>query len=140
MDFDRLLELVGNAPAFESSLLMAGHVNPEGVRLQLSRWTKGGRLYQLRRGLYALAPPYQKVKPHPFVIANLLQRASYVSAQSALAFYSLIPESVYGTVSITAGRSGLRDTQLGIFEFRHIRPELLHGYRKIGRASCRERV
>ncbi|MBU1748407.1 MAG: hypothetical protein KKA73_12020, partial [Chloroflexi bacterium] len=27
-----------------------------------------GRLYQLRRGLYALAPPFQKTRPHPFLV------------------------------------------------------------------------
>jgi hypothetical protein len=67
MEFEQLLEIVGNEPVFETSLLLAGDVDPADVRRQLSRWTKAGRLYQLRRGLYALAPPFQKVKPHPFL-------------------------------------------------------------------------
>ena len=129
MEFERLLELVGEEPVFETSLLLAGKVNPEIVRLQLSRWTKSGRIYQLRRGLYTLAPPYQKVKPHPFLIANSLQRASYVSGQSALAFYGLIPDIVQVTLSVTAGRPEHLETPLGIFEFRHIKPQLLSGYR-----------
>jgi predicted transcriptional regulator of viral defense system len=129
VDFERLLELVGDEPVFESALLLAGKVNPNAVRLQLSRWTKSGRLYQLRRGLYALAPPYQKVKPHPFLIANRMQRASYVSDQSAIAFYGLIPEIVHVTLSVTAGRPERLETPLGVFEFRHIKPELLRGYR-----------
>jgi predicted transcriptional regulator of viral defense system len=129
MKFDQLLSLLGDLPVFESSLLLAGNVNPESVRLQLSRWTKSGRVYQLRRGLYAIAPPYQKVIPHPFMVANLIQRASYVSLQSALSFYGLIPETVQTTLSITAGRPERRITPLGIFEFRHIRRDLLNGYR-----------
>jgi hypothetical protein len=36
----------------------------------LSRWVRSGWLHQLRRGLYALAPPYRKVSPHPFEVAN----------------------------------------------------------------------
>jgi predicted transcriptional regulator of viral defense system len=128
MEFDYLLNLLGDVPVFESALLLAGNVSPENVRLQLTRWTRSGRLYQLRRGLYAVAPPYQKVKPHPFVIANLLQRASYVSAQSALAFHGLIPDIVHVTASVTAGRPERLETPLGIFEFRHIKPEYLHGY------------
>lgn len=63
MEFERLLELVGDEPVFETALLLAGKVNPDIIRLQLTRWTKSGRLLQLRRGLYAIAPPYQKVKP-----------------------------------------------------------------------------
>lgn len=129
MDFAQLLEFVGSEPVFETSLLIAGKVNPNTVRLQLSRWTKHGRLYQLRRGLYALAPPYQKVKPHPFLIANRMQRASYVSVQSALAFYGLIPDTVQFTVSVTSGRSERLETPLGVFEFRHIKLSLLRGYR-----------
>ena len=131
MEFERLLHLVGNEPIFESSLLLAGKSNPANVRLQLTRWKKSGKLYQLRRGLYALAPPYQKVKPHPFLIANHMQRASYVSCQSALAFYGLIPETVQTTLSVTTGRPERWVTPLGIFEFRHIQTNLLGGYRMI---------
>ena len=129
MEFERLLELVGEEPVFETALLLAGKVNPDIVRLQLTRWTNSGRIYQLRRGLYAIAPPYQKVKPHPFLIANRMQRASYISGQSALAFYGLIPDTVQATLSITAGRPGRLETPLGVFEFRHIKPDLLRGYR-----------
>lgn len=129
MEFERLLELVGEEPIFETALLLAGEVNPYNVRLQLTRWTKSRRLYQLRRGLYAIAPPYQKVKPHPFLIANRMQRASYVSGQSALAFYGLIPDTVQATISITAGRPERLETPLGVFEFRHVKPALLRGYR-----------
>ncbi|MFH1314516.1 MAG: type IV toxin-antitoxin system AbiEi family antitoxin domain-containing protein, partial [Candidatus Eisenbacteria bacterium] len=78
MEFLELIEIVGDEPVFETGLLLAGEVDPADVRRQLSRWTKAGRLYQLRRGLYALAPPFQKVKPHPFLIANRMVRASYV--------------------------------------------------------------
>jgi len=129
MDFNHLLELVGDAPVFESALLMAGDVEPAQVHLQLSRWTTAGRVYQLRRGLYALAPPFQKVKPHPFVLANAMIRASYVSCQSALAYYGLIPEYVPTTVSVTTARPARRETPLGMFEFCHIKPNLLRGYR-----------
>jgi predicted transcriptional regulator of viral defense system len=129
MEFERLLELVGDEPVFETALLLAGKVNPNIVRLQLTRWTKSGRVYQLRRGLYAIAPPYQKVKPHPFLIANRMQRASYVSIQSALGYYGLIPDTVHATFSVTAGRPERWETPLGIFEFRHIKPDLLRGYR-----------
>jgi hypothetical protein len=69
-------------------VLLAGPVNPADLRRQLSRWTKAGRLIQLRRGVYTLAPPYQKIKPHPFLIANRLLPASYVSLQSALDYSS----------------------------------------------------
>jgi predicted transcriptional regulator of viral defense system len=131
MKFETLLGLIRDEPVFETALLLAGNVNPKIIRLQLSRWTKKGQIFQLRRGLYAIAPPYQKVKPHPFVIANRLQRASYVSAQSALAFYDLIPDTVNVTIGVTAGRPERLATPLGSFDFRHIKPNLLRGYQMI---------
>lgn len=129
MEFTHLLRLVGDEPVFETGLLLAGTVDPHDVRRQLSRWTKAGRLYQLRRGLYALAPPFQKVRPEPFVIANRLVRGSYVSCQSALAHYGLIPEYVPVVVSVSTGRPGRWETPLGVFEYRHIKTDLLRGYR-----------
>ncbi len=129
MNFAQLVEQVGEEPLFETALLLAGEVDPRDVRRQLSRWTRAGRLYQLRRGLYALAPPFQKVKPHPFVIANRMVRGSYVSCQSALAYYGLIPEYVPVVVSVTTARPGRWETPLGVFEFRHLRANLFYGYR-----------
>jgi hypothetical protein len=131
MDYRRLVEIVGDEPVFETALLLAGDVDPAHVRRQLSRWTKAGRLYQLRRGLYALAPPFQKVRPHPFLVANRMVRGSYVSCQSALAYYGLIPEYVPVTISVTTARPARWDTPLGRFGFRHIKMDLLRGYRFI---------
>ena len=128
MEFNDLLDLVGEEPVFNSALLMAGDVNPRLMRQQLSRWVKSGKVYQLRRGLYALAPPYQKCKPHPFLVANYLQRGSYVSLQSALAYYSLIPEVTYVTTSVSHCRPEKIETPLGVFEFRHLKRDLLFGY------------
>jgi predicted transcriptional regulator of viral defense system len=128
MEFDRLLEIVGDEPLFETALLLAGDIDPDNIRRQLTRWTRAGRLYQLRRGLYTLAPPYQKRKPHPFTIANRMVRASYVSCQSALAYHDLIPEYSPTVTSITTARPARWDTPLGSFVFRHIKTEHFRGY------------
>jgi len=130
MEFTRLLEIVGDAPVFETGLLLAGRLDPADVRRQLSRWTAAGRLYQLRRGLYALAPPFQKTRPHPFLIANRLVPGSYVSLQSALAHHGLIPEYVPVTTSVTGRRPARWETPLGVYEFRHLSPEWVRGYRR----------
>jgi len=81
MEFDSLLKLVGDEPIFNSSILLAGNVDPKLIRIQLSRWVKAGKIYQLRRGLYSIAPPYQKNNPtlswsrticrrHPILVSN----------------------------------------------------------------------
>lgn len=129
MEFTRLVSIVGDEPVFETGLLLAGNVNPAEVQRQLSRWVAAGRIYQLRRGLYALAPPFQKARPHPFLVANRMVRPSYVSLQSALAFYGLIPDVVPATTGITTARPGRWDTPLDLFTFRHVQADLFFGYR-----------
>ncbi len=129
MRFERIQEIVGDEPLFETGLLLAGDVDPASVRRQLSRLVASGRILQLRRGLYALAPPFQKVRPHPFLVANHIVRPSYVSLQSALAYYGLIPEHVPMVTSVTTSRPGRRDTPLGAFAYRHINQDLFSGYR-----------
>jgi hypothetical protein len=79
--------------------------------------------------LYALAPPYRKTEPHPFVVANRLVRGSYVSLQSALAHHGLIPEHVPVVTSVTTGRPQRRENPFGAFEYRHCAPDRLTGYR-----------
>ncbi len=131
MEFTELIKVVKDEPVFETGLLLAGDVRLSDVRKQLSRWKEAGKLYQLRRGVYALAPPFQKIKPHPFTVANHLAHGSYVSCQSALAYYSLIPEYTPVTTSVTPGRAGQWDTPLGSYTCRRIQIKLLHGYRLI---------
>ncbi len=126
-----LLELVTDEPVFSSALLLSGKVSASQVRLQLSRWVKDGRLIQLRRGLYALAPVWRKMEPHPFLVANRLQRGSYVSAQSALAFHGMIPEYVPVVTSVGPGRPETVRNPLGAFQFNHLAKQLLFGYSQI---------
>jgi predicted transcriptional regulator of viral defense system len=131
MKWQALLALVADEALFASALLLAGDVSAAQVRLQLSRWVKTGRLLQLRRGLYALAPTWRKLEPHPFLIANQLQRGSYVSLQSALAFYGVIPEHVPTVTSVGPGRPETVRTPLGAFQFSHLAQTLLFGYSRV---------
>lgn len=131
MTFEDLLTLVGQAPLFDTGLLLAGDVNPDYLRRQLSEWVNSGKLWQLRRGLYTLAPPYQKTPPHPFVVANHMVAGSYVSLQTALGYYGLIPEHVPAVTSVTTRRAGEWENAVSRFIFRHIQSSLFFGYGRI---------
>lgn len=126
--FDELMEVLGGEPVFSSSLLLTGSRNAADVRRQLSRWTAAGKLIQLRRSLYMLADIYRKKTAHPFQLANCMKNASYVSLQSALAYYGLIPEYVPVTTSVTTGRPEKLETDVGVFLFRHIKKGFFSGY------------
>ena len=131
MKWENLLKLVGDEPLFTSSLLRVGDVSRAKIELQLARWVKAGKVTQLRRGLYVLATPYRKTHPHPFLIANCLKGASYVSLQSALAHHGMIPEHVPVVTSVTAGRPEKLSTPFGRFFFRHMTTALFGGFQQI---------
>jgi predicted transcriptional regulator of viral defense system len=131
MKWNDLLEIVGQAPVFHSSILMAGAVNPADLGRQLSRWVRSGNLVQIRRGLYLLSERYQRTPPHPFLIANRIKHASYVSLQSALEYHGLIPEYVPSITSVTTGRPEILNTTVGSFIFKHIKKALFLGYETI---------
>jgi len=131
MKWDKLLQIVGREPVFHSSILIASGVDPADLGRQLSRWVKSGNLIQLRRSLYVLSEQHQKTRPHPFLVANRLKRASYVSLQSALEYYGLIPEYVPSVTSVTTGRPEELVTPLGSFIFKHIKTALFSNYQII---------
>lgn len=131
MKFEALQELLGDEAVFRTGTLLAGQSAPAHVRRQLARWIRAGKVLVLRRGLYMLAEPYAKVRPHPFVLANEMRRASYVSLQSALAWYGCIPEFAPTTISVTTRRPEQLDTPVGRFLFRHIKRDLFHGMRRL---------
>lgn len=138
MKWSDLLKIVSEEPAFSSSLLKVGEVSQAQVELQLARWVKAGRILPLRRGLYVLAKPYRKIEPHPFLLANDLTRASYVSLQSALAHYGLIPEHVPVVTSVTTGRPVKRQTAFGTFTSRHVQHAMFYGFQKVQIAAGQE--
>jgi hypothetical protein len=135
MKFDELQALVAGEPVFSSALLLSGLTNQRAVRMQLSRWVKAGRLIQFRRGLYALAPPWRKVEPHPFLVANRLRRGTYVSLQSALAWHGVIPEYTPVATSVGPGRPETANTPIGVFQFQHLAASLRFGFSNVEVAS-----
>jgi predicted transcriptional regulator of viral defense system len=128
MRFEELLELVGDEPVFASSLLSVVGVSPQQAKLQLVRWVNDRKLIRLRRSLYALNLPFRKVEAHPFLLANRIRKASYVSLQSALSYYNLIPEHVPVVTSVTTGRPEEVRTELGIYVFRHVQKPVFGGF------------
>jgi predicted transcriptional regulator of viral defense system len=129
MKWEGLLQMLGGEVLIHSSLLLTGKESAASVRRQLARWVASGRLLRLRRSLYAIASPYRTRVVHPFAVANRLKPASYVSLQSALGHYGLIPEHVPVVTCITTGRPETLETPMGAFSYRHVSLRLFFGYR-----------
>ena len=126
-----LLRLLHGMTVFEASALLAGSDSPGEVRRQLSRWVAAGRLTQLRRGLYALAPPFAGRALNVLALAARIRVPSYVSLQSALSYHGIIPEAVPMVTSVTTNRPGQFETPLGGFLYRHLKRDLFWGYREV---------
>ena len=128
MKWHAFLERFGGCTVIEPTMVYAGEPNPDALQAQLSRWVKAGRLLKLARGKYALAPPYGRVELPLEHVANRLVYPSYVSAESALAWYDLIPEAVAVVTSVTTARPRVVENALGTFRYRHIRRGLFWGF------------
>jgi len=99
-----------------------GEVNP----VQLNQWANKGLIIQLRRGIYI----FKNQEIDLNLIANEI-KISYISLESALSYYQLIPEAVFGITSITAARPEKIKTSLGTFSYYHIKKELFFDYQLI---------
>ncbi len=77
-------------------------------------------LVQVKRGLYIPSAKLNIAQPEPFLLANHLYGPSYVSSDSALFYYGLIPERVFEICSVTPKPSRQFTTQVGRFDYAHL--------------------
>jgi predicted transcriptional regulator of viral defense system len=129
MYFEEFAKYTRPLGVFETSLVLPFYSSPQQTQRQLSDWVRSGKLLQLRRGLYAFPPPYVGEKPLQYVVANRLARPSYISLQSALSYYGLIPEHVASVTSVTTRRPLTSRNEFGRFLYRHIKTDFFFGFR-----------
>ncbi|WP_134089047.1 hypothetical protein [Olivibacter sp. XZL3] len=79
-----------------------------------------GVLEAVKKGLYIAGPATGLLRPEPFLLANHMLGPSYVSIETALSYYGLIPERVYEVASMTTKASRKFDTSLGRFTYTHL--------------------
>lgn len=96
-------------------------------RNNFSRWVKQGKIIRLRQGYYTF-PALKAEGDAPFYFANKLYDPSYISLESALAFYGMIPEGVIQITSVTARKTKSFHNPFGNFIYRSVKPELMFGY------------
>lgn len=127
-DFYRVLE--GNKyPVFsyEDLLVFFPREKKASIARTLSRWGKKSWIYSLKRGLYELTYPRDLNVPDLF-IANKLYTPSYVSLETALSHYSIIPEMSIAVTSITSKPTRTFRNKHGLFNYRTVKPASFTGY------------
>lgn len=79
-----------------------------------------GLILQLRKGLYITTSTVSSHTPEPFLIANHLYGPSYISLDSALFYWGMIPERVFEISSVTTKISKKFQTQGLTYSFTHL--------------------
>lgn len=96
-------------------------------RRRLNDWQDKGYIKKLIKGFYIFSN--LKLNEHVlFEIANRIYSPSYISFETALSYYGLIPESVYGITSVSVRRTYRFKTKVADFSYKAIRPRLFFGY------------
>ena len=117
MDFKYLVRQYNNAPLNRSVILdmLKDYKRPND---KISELIKSGELITLKKGLYIPGIKTDLTGPETFLIANHLWGPSYVSLESAMSYWGLIPERVYEIKSITMKLSKKFKTPKGRFSYR----------------------
>jgi predicted transcriptional regulator of viral defense system len=86
----------------------------------IKRAMAGGEILNIRRGLYCLAPKYQKKPVSVYALAQRVYGPSYVSLETALSYHGWIPEAVYACTCVSYRSGSEFETPLGIFSYKRV--------------------
>jgi hypothetical protein len=88
---------------------------------KINDMVRRGEILRLRRGLYAVAKDYRQRALSLEILANMIYGPSYISLESALSAYGIIPERVPTITSVCLGRSRSYVTPVGSFYYTSIK-------------------
>ena len=108
-------------------------LDPGFHRQQLYYWHNQGYIKPLAGGYYILADR-EMDEMLLFMVANKIYEPSYVSLESALAYYEIIPETVLSVTSISSRKTKQYDSAWGVFSYRSVKPQYMIGYQVIENA------
>ncbi len=86
-------------------------------RNKIAHLEQTGKIIRLKRGMYVVSPNISKQLLSVELVANHIYGPSYVSMESALRYYGLIPEKVHTIRSMTANRSRIFENPVGNFKY-----------------------
>src|SRR4030066_1115126 len=105
-------------------------LDPGFHRQQLNYWHNQGTIKPLAGGYYILADRAMDERVL-FMVGNKIYEPSYVSLESALAYYQVIPETVLGVTSVSSRKTKQYDSAWGVLSYRSIKPQYMIGYQVI---------
>ena len=131
MDFRKMIKEYAEAP-ISRHLILGLLSDYQSLNDKISELLKGKELISIRRGLYITGPKLDLPTPEPFLIANHLRGPSYVSLESALSYWNMIPERAYEISSVTIKTSKKYKTPVGRFSYQQLKiPYYSYGIKNI---------
>lgn len=131
MQYDKFFDKYRHLGVIDTKSISAElEENAQSFKNQLVRWTKSGYITQLRRGLYLFERNSYEDINH-FYVANKIYEPSYISLESALSLYSIIPERVCSVTSVCTKKTKTFENKLGLFRYRHLKPSCFRGFRSV---------
>ncbi|MFH0951453.1 MAG: hypothetical protein V1765_03210 [bacterium] len=105
------------------------NISMSTARLILSRYAKkeDSHFVRAKNGIYL----FTLGNPEKFEIANKIFQPSYISFESALSYYNIIPETVYSITSATNKRPKEIIVQDINYKYYKLKNKLFFGYRTI---------
>jgi predicted transcriptional regulator of viral defense system len=99
----------------------------------IKRAMSAGEILKIRRGLYCLAPEFQKKPISVYGLAQRIYGPSYISMETALSYHGWIPEKVYACTCASFGNSKDFETPLGVFSYKRVpQHTFFHGVERCG--------
>jgi len=121
MKYSEFREQVKKYPFFRSNIFEHLTDKPNLLRRQMVDWVRRGLVIVLKKGIYTLNVDDRSAKLAPYFLANNLYVPSYISLESAMAYYGFIPEKVSLITSVTTRKSQEFHNKIGDFKYYHIK-------------------
>jgi predicted transcriptional regulator of viral defense system len=108
---------------------MFSDANVATLKNNLTNWLKKGYIERLKRDLYACVELVLESEIPDFYIANRLYTPSYISLETALSLYNIIPEIAAQVTSVTTKPGREFKNRHGVFIYRSCKKRAFTGYR-----------
>jgi len=99
------------------------------IKNNFIRWLSKGYFVRLKRGLYEFVEQGGELKIPDLYVANRLYEPSYVSLETALSIYSIIPDIAAAVTSVTSWPTRTFNNKYGSFFYRTCQKKAFTGYR-----------
>jgi predicted transcriptional regulator of viral defense system len=125
MNFIKFQSELKGLPVF--SLIDLSKLDEKIYHHRLVEWNKKGLIQRIANGVYKFFD-VQLDEFKLFFVANKIYHPSYISLETALAYYNFIPETIFHITSVSTKKTSTFNSICGKFIYKKIINNLFFGY------------